>query len=383
MSVTKRVRSKNGKKKVFYQAEVFVRGVRLRSRAFDTLGAAHFWHDEQKSKLEHRIEETPEEPITFDECLELFITERLPTLRKSYQQSSQLRLMHLKGPLRGIRMPEFNAKVVDGWLTWLIQSPTARNRGRKTFKAELKMLSTVLNWYRNYKDATFVIPIVKRHRERTRYKSVAPRRPDYYIRPDDLRAWISWLREHRKPVYWRLATFMVLTGTRVGEACGLMWDQVNLEDRVARVIRVVNWDQRTKEPSIEECTKTEESVRILLLPQELVNILEEMKQESNGEGSIFKSSKGELLRYNAVQSAFNAGFEKLKLPWRSTHICRHTFATSALIATKDLGAVQASLGHKSRVVTERYAKAVALLDKATADKTANFLNLSAVNLPRK
>ncbi len=81
------------------------------------------------------------------------------------------------------------------------------------------------------------------------------------------------------------------------------------------------------------------------------------------------------MRYNAIQSAFNAGIEALKLPWRSTHICRHTNAAMMLLATKDLSAVQANLGHKDRGITEKYAKAIAALDNACADKTAKFIGL--------
>jgi len=113
-----------------------------------------------------------------------------------------------------------------------------------------------------------------------------------------------------------------------------------------------------------------------MLPEELVTLLKEMKAEGSGKGPVFTSRTGELLKYNAIQSAFNAGFKALNLPWRSTHICRHTYATMALIATKDLSGVQASLGHKSYKVTERYAKAVALLNRETNEKTARLFALN-------
>ena len=51
----------------------------------------------------------------------------------------------------------------------------------------------------------------------------------------------------------------------------------------------------------------------------------------------------------------------------------------ALLATRDLSSVQASLGHKSREITERYAKAVALLNSGTAEKTAAVLDLDDEN----
>ena len=41
MSVTKRVRKVNGKKKTVYQAEVWVKGVRVESKKFETIGHAH------------------------------------------------------------------------------------------------------------------------------------------------------------------------------------------------------------------------------------------------------------------------------------------------------------------------------------------------------
>ena len=119
-------------------------------------------------------------------------------------------------------------------------------------------------------------------------------------------------------------------------------------------------------------TKTSQSARLLILPEKLKNILKEMKKEAVND-LVFTNDKGELLRYNAVQSAFNAGFEALKLPWRSTHIYRHTYATIALMTTKDISAVQASLGHTEIKMTQKYAKAVALLSSDTGEKTASVI----------
>ena len=165
---------------------------------------------------------------------------------------------------------------------------------------------------------------------------------------------------------------MLLTGVRVGEACGLKWDAVDLEQGLVRIVRRVRWDQRTKHPFLEEVTKTSQSARILMLPEKLKSLLLEMKKLSGNE-LVFTDDRGKLLKYNAIQSAFNAGFMALKLPWRSTHICRHTFATIALMETKNLSAVQASLGHSEIRMTQKYAKTVALLSSETGEKTASAI----------
>ena len=165
---------------------------------------------------------------------------------------------------------------------------------------------------------------------------------------------------------------MLSTGARVGETCALKWEEIDLEQSMARVIRQVRWDHFTRRPELEEVTKTAQSSRLLMLPEKLKNILREMKEETKSD-LVFTDSKGELLKYNAIQSSFNAGFVALNLPWRSTHICRHTYATIALMTTKNLSAVQASLGHTEIRMTQRYAKTVALLSPEMGEKTFSAL----------
>ena len=382
MAVTKRVRKSYGKSNVSYHAEVYVRGVRIGERTFDTQAEAYAWHDQTKASWEsgEAPAQLPMVDVTFGDCVARYVAEAMPRLRISSQQSFDARLRYMReAPIRNVRMQDFGPQAVDHWLSWLYQHPTKDNPGRKSFKHELKFLTVVLTWYRNYLDPRFVVPIVKRHRERCYFKHVAPRRPDYFIKPEELQAWITWLKNHRaNPVYYRLATFIILTGTRVSEACGLCWDAVDLASGRARVIRTIRWDHHTRRPFLEVATKTEESVRMLPLARELILMLGEMRREAKGNGVIFHAPSGEPLKYNAIQSTFNAGFKALELPWRSTHICRHTFGTLALMATRDLSAVQASLGHRSRVITEKYAKTVAMLSSDTADKTADLIRLNHV-----
>ena len=372
--IKRRYKSKKQQKPViYYQAEIFVKGVRVSTKSFSTKREAVFWHEKEK----HKFTLSPQslnDQMLLRECVDKFWEEAQTRMMKSTLQGYRSELPYIyNSPLANIKMSELKGIKIVEWISWLKKHPTAKHKGRKSFVHELKLLSAVLNWYRNFLNEDFNVPITKKHRQMVFYKHNAPRRPDYFIKPDDARRWVKWLKENRNnPVYWRLATFMLLTGARVGEACGLKWDAIDLEENIARVIRRVRWDQQTKHPFLEEVAKTSQSVRLLTLPERLHKILSDMKKEALSD-CVFTDMRGELLKYNAIQANFNAGFIALDLPWRSTHICRHTYATIALMMTKNLSAVQASLGHSEQKITQRYAKTVALLSSETGEKTSSAI----------
>ena len=376
MAIIKRkYRSKKQQKpKVFYQAEVFIKGVRIAVKNFPTRREATLWHEEQRYKFTFSPASLNDQ-MRFKECVNQFWKDIQDRTLKSTHQSYEYRLEHYlrMGPLGDIKMSEIKGFHIVEWVQWLKEQPTAKNKRRKSFVKELGLLKNVLNWYKNFLNEDFNVPVTKKHKQICVFKPNAPRRPDYFIQPEDARRWVEWLKEHRSnPVYWRLASFMLLTGARVGEACGMRWEAIDFKQGVARVVRRVRWDQWTKKPFLEDITKTSQSARILVLPKKLQDILLQMKKESMND-LVFTDNEGKPLRYNAVQSSYNHGFMALNLPWRSTHICRHTYATMALMGTKNLSAVQASLGHSQQRMTQRYAKAIALLSSDIGEKTSAIL----------
>lgn len=382
MTVRKVTRKlKNGKTKIFHRAEVYINGVRVDGRCFDTSGAAHQWHDTTKARWKAGNIPgafTPDD-YTFADCLEQYRAEALPRLRKSSQQSFECRLDHFeKSPLMVVRLNDLKAHMVDAWLIWLKAQPTAKNRNRDSFRAELKYLSVILNWYRGYHDASFVVPIVTRHYEQCFFKAVTARRPDYYMRPDEVVTWLAWLKDNAKPVYYHLAVFMVLTGTRLGEAGGLHWDCVDLERREVRISRTVAWDHWTKEPYMVDGAKNEDSIRCIPLTGMLVEMLTTMRQTAKDGRPVFHRDDGRLLSDNGVRNAFNRAFKACGLPWTATHICRHTHATISLMANDgNLSAVQATLGHRDQKITQKYAKVIAMRNRLVVERTEEMLGLSA------
>ena len=382
MSITKRKKKNN---KVFYYAEIYVRGVRLASKVFDNRAIAHSWHDRVKEKLlvDPKALRAESKKRTLLEVIKLYKKEKFPFLAFSSKQSILGRYMYLTdSPMARVRMSELNSSHIDLWLEWLKDHPKVDHKKRKSFIEELKVLGHILHWYHHYKDSSFIVPIVRRHRSMCFYKETVSRRPDYYMKPEEVRLWIDWMKSNRRmdKVFWRLASFMVLTGVRVGEACGLKWDAIDLEKGLVNIFRVVGWDRISKRPFFVERAKTKESLRTLLLPKELIQLLkeiklEQVKLEKPEEEFVFLNRNGKTPIYPSIRYAFTRGFKVLGLAWRGTHICRHTFATMALYATRDLPSVQAHLGHTTPQMTERYAKLAKMISADTAEKTAKVFNL--------
>ena len=388
MSIRKRVRKlKQGKKQIVYDASLCVRGIRVEYRTFDKRMDAEIWLQEAKQKHFRGIDRpNPSDNLTFSDVVETYRDRHIKKLKLVTQQSKEKPIEYLlDSPIVTTKMSEFSDLSIDLWFDWLEKHPTASNSGRKYFKQEFRMLRQVLNWYRENLDHKFVVPIVKRHRDRVNFKPVIARRPDYFMRREDIQAWIRWLKVNKPnmPVYNELATFLVHTGARISEACALHWDAIDLQNGVASIIRTVWWDRHSREPRIQNSTKTDGSIRIMHLPGPVIAMLREIKLRSNPNSPVFAGKDGGYLRYPAIQNAFNLAFECLGLPWRSTHICRHSFGTLALMASRDLSAVQAALGHSDIRETQRYAKVVALMDGKIQQQTADFIGLNNYNAAPK
>ena len=328
MAIIKRkYRTKKQQKPViYYQAEVFIKGVRVAVKNFSTKREAILWHEEKRHKLTFSSSRMNGQ-VTFKICVSRFLKEaNIRMLKSTFQRYKHQAVYLYPSPLAKMKMSEIKGIHIVEWIDWLKSQPTRNNKLRTSFIKEMQFLKTVLNWYRDFLNEDFNVPITKKHKRLCFVRSAKPRRQDYFIKPEDARKWVEWLKEHRShPVYWRLASFMLLTGARISEACGLTWSALDLEQGLARVIRRVRWDYNTKIPFLEEVTKTSQSARLLILPKKLQDIILEIKTSAVSD-LVFSNSKGELLRYNAIQSAFNAGFEAFRgatlafYPYMSVHL---------------------------------------------------------------
>lgn len=136
----------------------------------------------------------------------------------------------------------------------------------------------------------------------------------------------------------------LVSGLRKGELVALLWSDVDTAHHTVSVSK-----QYVRNPN-GECTvsrpKTENSVRLVSIPQEAIDLLIEEHNKHPDNPYLFPSSTtGEMYHPDSVVNLHkkllkNAGLEHIRF-----HDLRHTFATMALQNGVDVKTVSAMLGH--------------------------------------
>jgi integrase len=164
-----------------------------------------------------------------------------------------------------------------------------------------------------------------------------------------------WLKE--------IVVFALNTGMRLGEIRSITWQGVDLFRKTVTVFKSKNNERRT-----------------IPLNQKVFELLKsKTKVRSIKTDLVFHSQNHTPLDKGNIRRAFCITLEKTGIQDFRLHDLRHTFATRLVQAGVDLYKVQTLLGHKSPIMSQRYAHhypeslrgAVAILDRARQDSVTN------------
>lgn len=172
------------------------------------------------------------------------------------------------------------------------------------------------------------------------------------------RSMLSWLNQERSIAYYG-AFLAVYGGLRLGEVCGLQWNDVDFENQTIFIRRA---RQRHKRQDIIIDPKTSDSIRDIVLP---AFVLEEMQRWKE-----WQSTRSEQIGKPLDEDGFvvltldlkppdphifardvKLALTALQLPIVTFHDLRHTHATWLLESGVDLKTVSQRLGHSSITVT--------------------------------
>ena len=192
------------------------------------------------------------------------------------------------------------------------------------------------------------------------------------------RAFLSFLDEHPVFKHWKpIFTFLIGTGVRVSEFCGLTWNDVDLENDIItighQVIYFAGKANRGKQRKFISEPKTEAGIRKIPIVKEVREALEENKRYLKEQGIegwreidgysnfVFLNKFGDVHTqsgldrnlhrlvdaYNdyEIRRANKKGKSPLLLPNISCHNLRHTFCTRICENESNLKVIQELMGH--------------------------------------
>ena len=144
-------------------------------------------------------------------------------------------------------------------------------------------------------------------------------------------------------------------GLRIGEVCGLKWDDIDFTSRTVHirhtVERISNIDakQNDTKTSLVLCeTKSVSSNRIIPIPSNILSLLIDVKNHS---GFVVRGRTYEYADPRSFQNSFHKCLESCNIRSINYHALRHTFATRCIEAGVDIKTLSEILGHASVNIT--------------------------------
>lgn len=197
------------------------------------------------------------------------------------------------------------------------------------------------------------------------------------------------------PEQLRVFFYMALYGGfRRGELIALTWDKVDFDKNMIIVDSATGY---TGSSTYNKAPKTKGSVRNVILPAAVMNMLSEYKcrqdiqirllgEQWKGGSYLFTQHNGKQMYISTPSHAFKKIIdvynqsvpEGKRLPQIGLHGLRHTHATLLICANTDIKTVSARLGHSQASTTLNiYAHSLKKADAACADTMDNLLHITA------
>lgn len=143
----------------------------------------------------------------------------------------------------------------------------------------------------------------------------------------------------------------LICGLRQGEALGLRWSDVDLENRIIHVTQQL---QRINGEYVSVGLKTSRSRRDVMLTDETVKALEILKHSMNKpNGLVFTPGGGEPLSAHVDYSNWKRALKLCGIPSKRLHDARHTAATLMYSQGIGIETISRALGHSNSAITSR------------------------------
>lgn len=271
---------------------------------------------------EGRFFETREEQErTFGEMMDRYLKERAVLKAPKSHQRDRQALNHLR--------PVFGDTVLAGMLAGYKTQRRIEKAAPATINKELQLIRHAFNVAMREWEWCRENPMHRVSMEQVRNEV------DRWLTANEeehlLASSSHWLRE--------IIGFALNTGMRQGEILNLQWQDVDFARGILMVMKSKNGTRRT--------------IPLNATVYELLAA----KQATTGasRGPVFKTPLGNELQVRYLVREFCEARDRADIPDFRFHDMRHTFATRLVQRGVDLYKVQRLLGHKTSLMTQRYA----------------------------
>ena len=160
----------------------------------------------------------------------------------------------------------------------------------------------------------------------------------HYWEVDDYKRALELLEKTEDSLRGFVVEFALKTGLRRSEIFGITWDDIDFENKTISI----NKSRQRVNGAMTICPcKTASSVRVISIPQSIVDKLKELKCTSK---STFVFEK---INYDSVTHWYRKWVKKNGLPYIKFHDLRHTHASLLLYKGIDLKTISKRLGHSN------------------------------------
>lgn len=310
------------------------------NRYFKTLQEAVLWQSfREEVEAEKRLSDS--KGYRFKDLVKDFQKHRFPILghstRVNYKHAQKLLSF-----FDNFEVEHISSKVIDDWFSWLKepQRLASYKKSRCCFSKELSILKAYLKWHIGRNDETqLMLPFKERHKEMMLLKPKRVAKPSY-MTPEETEHWFRSLRAV-SPNFYEAGVIQVEQVLRVSEVFGMTWDNYDERNGIYRFTHHVIYSrQKNVKPFLQDVPAKNDSGDYFIshLRDRSVEALNVLRRHARC--NLIFHCRGNLYTYRQIQYGYNKAFKEAHLPYRSTHVCRHTGATAFLDETGDPLALQ-------------------------------------------
>lgn len=162
------------------------------------------------------------------------------------------------------------------------------------------------------------------------------------------------------------------TGIRLGELCALKWSDIDFDEKLLSINKTMNRipqsdnkDFRTS--VITSSPKSDDSVRVIPLPEFLIKIASSFSRENNA--YILTCKEDQFIEPRGMQYYFKNILKKCGIPDYKFHALRLTFATTCVENGFEIKSLSEILAHSTiKITLDRYVHSSMKLKRENMDK---------------